>query len=102
MQISWAALGVQIGFERGRTDGLRRTFQKLRPNVARICPGREYIVPSIEEFDGQATVSDYAPPWPECFIPGKTVSDRGEGAGKGFSDPTRRASTAVSRDLARL
>ena len=58
-QISWSALGVPIGFERGRTENLRKTFSKLRPIIARICPGREHIVPSTEEFDGQALVSDY-------------------------------------------
>ena len=51
--ISWSALGVPIGFEAGRTAGLKKTFSRLRPAVARICPGREHIVPSAEEFDGQ-------------------------------------------------
>jgi hypothetical protein len=26
-------------------------------------------------------VSDYDPAWAECFIPGKTIVDRGAGAG---------------------
>eukprot|EP01052_Picozoa_sp_SAG31_P053038 SAG31_NODE_13397_length_872_cov_1.138422_1_plen_105_part_00 len=102
-QISWSALGVPIGFERGRTDNLRKTFSKLRPNVARVCPGREHIVPSAEEFDGQALVSDYNPAWPECFVPGKTIDDRGRGAGKGFADPERgSAMNLPPRGAARL
>lgn len=71
--------------------------------MAKVCPGREHIVPSAAEFNGQAVVSDYNPAWAECFIPGKTLADRGAAAGRGFADPTRgKAVVPPKQSAARL
>jgi len=83
--ISWSAASVGIGFESGRTEALRESFEKLHTNMAAVVPGREHIVPIGEKFLHFG--SDYDPPWPECFIPGKTVEDRGEGWRNGFAAP---------------